>query len=196
MQTLRRQRKQQFEKILLEEKIYSTSQEDRERLLSKLLDAAESRTEAQEKPAYSIGTEPLSWELYNAIKDTKYIGKATRIKMREVLENNLGKEETMRNKQWDLAHDFPPDLASIVDKLERGLGLRNMKRDDRAQEVYRWIIEQEKAGKSLKVFITWALDAERARYVGKYKNNPEAIKIDFQLAFTNQQRSSADEILI
>lgn len=45
MQTLRRQRKQQFEKILLEEKIYSTSQEDRERLLSKLLDAAESRTE-------------------------------------------------------------------------------------------------------------------------------------------------------
>lgn len=104
--------------------------------------------------------------------------------------------DDMRNKEWDLIHSFPAELATIVDRLERGLGLRNMMRDERAQEVYRWIIEQEKEGKSLKVFISWALDAERARYVGKYRNNPDAIKTDYQMAFGSQQRSSADVVLI
>lgn len=103
--------------------------------------------------------------------------------------------DDMRNKQWDLEHDFPAELAAIVEKLERGLGLRNMKRDERAQEVYRWLIEQEKNGKPIKNFISWALDSERARFVGKYKNNPDAIKVDYQFAFM-QNRSSADEILI
>lgn len=146
-----------------------------------------------------IGTEQIKHKILPKLK--KYKAHLTGVKYGDFADE-LADEiiellgDDMRNKQWDLAHDFPAELAAIVEKLERGLGLRNMKRDERAQEVYRWIIEQEKAGKSLKVFITWALDAERARYVGKYKNNPEAIKIDFQLAFTNQQRSSADEILI
>jgi hypothetical protein len=65
MQTLRRERKQRFEVILLEEKIYPTSTDDRERLLTKLLDAAESRSERktdETKGKYIAGIEAAIWQ--------------------------------------------------------------------------------------------------------------------------------------
>lgn len=207
MTTLSRERRQRFEAIIKESELYfmafdddATSDDEKDgivsRLATALADAAASRTEAQEKPMYSIGSEQLSWELYNAIKDTKYIGKATRTKMREVLEEKLGKEETMRNKQWDLAHDFPADLAPMVEKLERALGLRNMKRDDRAVEVYRWVLEQEAAGQTVQKFAEWAKMPERVQFIGKYKNNPEAIQRDWALAFevSEVKKGGYDEV--
>jgi len=146
-----------------------------------------------------IGTEQIKHKIIDKLKKNKAHLKGVK---HGDFADELAKEimeligDDMRNKEWDLIHSFPAELAAIVDRLERGLGLRNMMRDERAQEVYRWIIEQEKDGKSLKVFISWALDAERVRFVGKYKNNPDAIRVDYQAAIGSQQRSSADVILI
>jgi hypothetical protein len=146
-----------------------------------------------------IGTDQIRYEIIKRLKKyDAYLKGINRGDFADELAGEIIKlfGDDMRNKEWDLIHSFPAELAAIVDRLERGLGLRNMMRDDRAQEVYRWIIDQEKEGKSLKVFISWALDAERARFVGKYKNNPDAIKTDYQMAFGSQQRSSADVVLI
>ena len=146
-----------------------------------------------------IGTEQIKHKIIDKLKKNKAHLKGVKHgdfadKLAKEIMELIG--DDMRNKEWDLIHSFPAELAAIVDRLERGLGLRNMMRDERAQEVYRWIIEQEKDGKSLKVFISWALDAERVRFVGKYKNNPDAIRVDYQAAIGSQQRSSADVILI
>lgn len=91
--------------------------------------------------------------------------------------------DDMRNKEWDDWHGFPEELRVIVTRLERFLNLRNMMRDERAVEVYQWIAEQESAGKTIAKFADWALQPERAQFVGKYKKTPEAIKTDWALAF-------------
>lgn len=94
MQTLRRQRKQQFEKILLEEKIYSTSQEDRERLLSKLLDAAESRTERK--------TDDLKGEYKPDLVDLE-LSKLPAMSIRQAVHEYFRLNtnwETKYNRQW------------------------------------------------------------------------------------------------
>lgn len=128
-----------------------------------------------------------------------YKGNVGRRRLARQIVEELSKhleDEPMRNKQWDLAHNFPSDLSSLVERLERELGLRNMMRDERAVKVYRWVAEQEANGQTVKKFAEWALQPERVQYVGKYKNTPEAIQRDWVLAFDNKNRSSADEILI
>lgn len=90
--------------------------------------------------------------------------------------------EPEMNAEWNNAHGFPQELEQIVRKLENGLGLR-MKRDERAAEVYKWIIEQEKNGRSVGKFIAWAVDRQRVQFVGKYRNSPEAIRIDYKMVF-------------
>lgn len=137
------------------------------------------------------GTKQLEYLVENMLFEAHYKGNVGRRRLaRQIVESvvsNYQPEETMRNKQWDMAHDFPSDLAPIVEKLERTLGLRNMMRDERAQEVYRWIIEQESIGNSIKKFSEWALQPERAQFVSKYKKTPEAIKTDWQFAFSTAE---------
>lgn len=200
MTTLNRERRKKFEEIVRGSEFFKECElqwkdEYLEARLSELVtalaDAAASRTEAQ--PSFTIGADQLSWDLYNAIKETKYMGVKVRTKLRDVLEEKIGKEDNMRNKQWDGLHDVPSDIAKIVDRLERALGLRNMMRDERAVEVYQWIAEQESTGKTIAKFADWALQPERAQFVGKYKKTPEAIKTDWQIAFENKHRSSADD---
>lgn len=143
------------------------------------------------------GTKQLEYLVENILFESHYKGSVGRRRLaRQIVEavvSNYQPEETMHNKQWDLAYDFPADLAPIVEKLERALGLRNMKRDERAKEVYRWVIEQEAAGKKIVKFSEWALQPERSQYVGKYRNNPEQIKTDWLKAFETKERSSADD---
>lgn len=192
--TLTKERRERFVEILsaFSDKLTRPEIEATAELLAT---AAASRTE-REAPAFTLGCDQLSWELYNAIKDTKYISKITRIKMRDVLELHLGNEDDMKNKQWDAAHGFPAELVPIVDKLERALGLRNMMRDERAQDVYRWLIEQEKAGRTIAKFAEWASMPERAAYISKYKKNPDAIKTDWGIVFTEEvSRASIIETL-
>lgn len=86
--------------------------------------------------------------------------------------------------QWNFVHNFPPELEAVVRKLERGLGLRNMKRDEGAIEIYKFMIEQEKTGCLISQFITWATEPERVKFVGKYRNSPEAIQLDYKQVFS------------
>ena len=88
--------------------------------------------------------------------------------------------DDMSNRDWDAMHGFPEDLVPLVRKLQTGLGLR-MKRDEDAIAVYRWLSEQ--GDDKIKHFIKWATAEERVQYVGKYRNSPEAIKIDWKMAF-------------
>jgi hypothetical protein len=146
------------------------------------------------------GTKQLEYLVENMLFEAHYKGSVGRRRLaRQIVEavvENYQPEKIMRNKQWDLAHDFPADLAPIVEKLERALGLRNMMRDERAQEIYRWLIEQEAAGKTIKTFAEWALQPERAQFVGKYKKTPEAIKTDWSFAFSiaETKKGGYDEV--
>lgn len=113
-----------------------------------------------------------------------------------IYEMITNKEPDMRNKEWDDWHGFPDELKLIVTRLEKFLNLRNMMRDERAVEVYQWVADQEKAGKTIAKFAEWALQPERAQFVGKYKKTPEAIKTDWQLAFspTETKKGGYDEV--
>lgn len=143
------------------------------------------------------GTKNLEYIVENLLFEAHYKGNVGRRRLaRQIVEAITEKDEPMRNKQWDLAHDFPADLAPMVEKLERALGLRNMKRDDRAVEVYRWVVEQEAAGQTVQKFAEWAKMPERVQFIGKYKNNPEAIQRDWALAFevSEVKKGGYDEV--
>jgi hypothetical protein len=95
-------------------------------------------------------------------------------------------EPTVSKKEWNLVHNFPQDLEPIIRQLNKGFNFQ-MKRDDEAIEVYRWLAEQGKD--KIKQFILWATDVERVQFVGKYRNTPGYIKNDWKIAFTSQGKA-------
>lgn len=103
-----------------------------------------------------------------------------------------GKEEKtpMNNKQWNMAYGFPAELEPIIQKLEKGLGIENLKRDEVAIEVYRWVSQQPDIDR----FIEWATSKERVQFVAKYRTNPRQIKNEWQLAKPEKMVVSADDV--
>lgn len=87
------------------------------------------------------------------------------------------------NKQWNIAHDFAPELEKVARRLETGLALNLFKRTPEAAEVYKWILSEEEQGRDLDKFMKWAMAEERVRYVGKYRARPENIIADYPQAF-------------
>lgn len=86
---------------------------------------------------------------------------------------------------WNEGHGFPAELESTVRTLEKGLGIILSRKSDTI-EIYEWVREQDKSGKSVKRFIEWATSPEQAKYAGKYRFNPGLIKLDYQYAFEDQ----------
>ena len=83
--------------------------------------------------------------------------------------------EADMDARWNSAHDFPQELEPVIRKLQKGLGM-NLMRDETAVEVYRWIKEQDEAGKPIEKFIEWALADEQRKFISKYRFNPGLIK--------------------
>lgn len=131
----------------------------------------------------NVGTEKIKRMILKALKNHGASFKRTRygVFADELANEIYGLIGGEMNLEWNSVHGFPNELEPLVRKLERGLGLR-MKRDERAVEVYQWIREQ--GDERLKAFIKWATDPERARFLGKYRNSPEAIQIDYQMVGT------------
>ena len=132
-----------------------------------------------EKMKTSKGTDDIAYQIWKALKDSgaNVSKKHLRI-MRDEL-NDIDEGDDVKNKEWNLAHNFPSELEAVVQKLEKGLGLSNLMRGSEAVEVYRWISEQ----KGLDKFIEWATSPERVQYVGKYKKNIGLIKVEWKSAF-------------
>jgi len=93
------------------------------------------------------------------------------------------------NSEWGLAHNFPPELEKVAKKLESGLNI-NLMRNEKAIEVYSWILEQEKIGKPISKFIEWAMNDEQAKFVSKYRFNPGLIQNDYRFAFENKNENN------
>ena len=149
---------------------------------------------AKRKILMPKGLKKLEYEVENMLYENGYRGKTSKTTLaREIVKliaDDLMEEKQdktpMKNAQWNMAYGFPSELDLLVEKLERGLGINNMMRDERAVEVYRWIEKQT----GLDKFIQWATHKDRVQFVGKYRNNPSAIKNEWKLAFAN---SIADE---
>lgn len=86
------------------------------------------------------------------------------------------------NVEWNIANNFPPALEPTVKRLEKGLGIL-LKRTEPSAKIYEWIAEQEKQGKKIEKFTTWATQPERAQYLPKYFSKPEYLQVDYQQAF-------------
>lgn len=93
------------------------------------------------------------------------------------------------NAEWQIGSDFPDELEPFVKRLEKGLGVGMLKRNARAAEIYRWLIEQESQGKNLETFFSWAKSEEQKKYKSKYYSNPDYLKVDFPRAFDGTQIS-------
>ena len=154
----------------------------------------ETTTETTHAKGKKMKLEPLAQEWENSLSgkpSKKQIIKMMSDAIDLYLEENKKKGGNVNNKEWDAMHDFPKELAAIVKKLEKGLGVSNMMRDENAVEVYRWVSEQD----GLEKFIEWATSPERAQFIGKYKNNPGLIKIDWKVAVGSATpRTSASEV--
>lgn len=95
----------------------------------------------------------------------------------------------VKNKQWDLAHDFPAHLSKVVDRLEKGLGF-HLLRTPEAQQVYEFILAEDNKGNKIETFTTWATQPERTQYKPKYYSKPEYLRVDYLQAFTNARVTS------
>jgi len=135
----------------------------------------------------SKGTDDIAYELFKALSDAGI--KISRDKFKKIVREKLNEMDEggtpVNNKQWNVAYDFPADLEPIIQNLEKGLGIRNMMRDERAIETYRWIAQQE----GLDKFIEWATSSERVQYVQKYRRSPEQIKNEWKIAVNTNQVS-------
>lgn len=137
----------------------------------------------------NVGTEQIKHKILRALKRSNAHLKQTRYgefadDLAEEIYELLG-EPDMSKKDWDLYHQFPPELLPIVKKLERALGGFTFKRDEQAQEVYRWVAEQPE--KDLRRFIAWAIAPERIAFVAKYRNNPATIRFDWENEMLKEQ---------
>lgn len=128
-----------------------------------------------------IGTQKLKYTVENILYENHIINGRRRI-ANEIVDTIMEMIGDDMNLEFNLGHGFPPELESIVRKLERGLGLM-LKRDEDSIEVYKFIKEQEQNGRSVDKFIQWATSEERARFIAKYRNSPGLIKIDYAFAF-------------
>lgn len=135
------------------------------------------------------GTKKLQYDIEGILYDHHVTGSRRRIAKAIVDAVTAWVGDDDMNREWNIGHGFPEALEPIVRKLEEGLGLR-MKRDDGAAKVYEWVAEQEKNGHPMSKFIAWATDKARVQYVGKYRNSPEAIRIDYKMAFESGQSGS------
>jgi hypothetical protein len=64
-----------------------------------------------------------------------------------------------------------------------------------AIKIYKWIAEQEAKGQKLSVFVEWAKDQERARFIRMYRKDPSEIKVDWMQAFGGNSRARLIEPL-
>lgn len=141
----------------------------------------------------NIGYEQIKNIIYEQLKDANANIPIGRNKFSKDLAKRIyGLIEGDVNKEWNLAHDFPVELESFVRRLEKGLKIGKLKRTDKAAEVYRWMIEQEKGGKDLKVFFAWATSEEQYKYVSKYFSNPEWLQVDFERAYSRTKATVTD----
>lgn len=132
------------------------------------------------------GLQEIKDIIFNHLKRSGYrggvgIGKLSKDTAEEIYEL-LERNEDM-NKGWNAAHDFAPELEKVARRLEKGLSLGLFKRTPEAAEVYKWVIEKEKNGESLDVWMTWAMNPDRVKYVGKYRANITNIVADWPQAF-------------
>lgn len=89
--------------------------------------------------------------------------------------------------EWKIASNFPEELNPLVDRLEKGLKLGMMKRNSRAEPIYRWMLKQDANGFPISAFIAWATDEKNIQYVSKYAKNPEWLKVDYPRAFNESK---------
>lgn len=97
----------------------------------------------------------------------------------------LLRSDMEQQRDYSQPYTFPADLLPICERLKNGLKLGELKRNEKAAEVYRWLKEQEENGKSLDTFIAWANGDDQKKYIPKYYANPEWLKVDFPRAFEN-----------
>lgn len=140
----------------------------------------------------SKGTDDVAYELWKALKNSGANVTKNHLRvMREILTDLDEGNDDMRNRQWNMVHGFPTELEPVIQKLEKGLGVSNMMRDENAIEVYRWVAEQ----KNLSKFIEWATMPERVQFIGKYKKNPGLIKVEWKAAMESiAPRTTASEV--
>lgn len=146
----------------------------------------------------ALGTDEIAYELFKALKSNGVnvsldkFKKIVRNRLNELDEGTPAKKEKapMNNKEWNMYHEFPKELEPIIKKLEKGLGIENLKRDDVAIEVYRWVAEQPDIDR----FIEWATSKERVQFVAKYRTNPRQIKNEWQLSKPEKIVISADDV--
>lgn len=134
----------------------------------------------------NFGTQHIQDIIYQQVKRAGYKGgipygkfaKDTAKLVYELIGDDMSKRE------FDLVHNFPQELEPIVSQLSKGFGFLMM-RDENAIEVYNWLKEQGRD--KIAVFIKWATDDERVKFVGKYRKAPGLIKTEWRLAFKEQQ---------
>lgn len=136
----------------------------------------------------NFGTQHIQDIIYQQVKRAGYKGgiphgkfaKDTAKLIFELIGDDVSKRD------WNLAYNFPQELEPIVAQLSKGFGFEMM-RDDNAKEVYTWLKEQGRD--KIAAFIKWATDAERVKYVMKYRKAPGLIKTEWKSAFTEQQNT-------
>lgn len=137
----------------------------------------------------NISRESLKYKVKDYLYKVQYKGNRGRDRAaREIVDLVMEEVDKAMGKygDWDKLLGFPAHLEPIVQRLEKGLSLNLMKRTAEAQAVYEWIIEQEKNGQRLEVWIAWAMSPERVQYVGKYRGNPSNIMADWPQAFDSR----------
>lgn len=150
---------------------------------------------AKRKILMPKGLKKLEYEVENMLYEHGYRGsrKTLAREIVKLIADDLleeKEEKPMKNEHWNLVHNFPPELEPIIKKLEKGLGIENLKRDDVAIEVYRWVAEQPDVDR----FIEWATSSERVQFVAKYRTNPRQIKNEWNLSKPEKIVISADDV--
>ena len=82
-----------------------------------------------------------------------------------------------------LARGGDMQTVKMYDRICKVMAFDMLPLTDTACEIYKWIAEQEQAGKKLETFAAWAREPERAQYFRKYRNDVGNIKNDWALAF-------------
>ena len=83
-----------------------------------------------------------------------------------------------------LARGGSMEIVKMYDRICKVMAFDMLPLTDTACEIYKWIAEQEQAGKKLETFAAWAREPERAQYFRKYRNDVGNIKNDWALAFS------------
>ena len=92
-----------------------------------------------------------------------------------------------------LARGGDMETVKMYDRICKVMAFDMLPLTDTACEIYKWIAEQEQAGKKLETFAAWAREPERAQYFRKYRNDVGNIKNDWALAFARSNTLGGED---